>query len=309
MTALVIGVDGGGSKTTAVVADEQGTPIAEATGAPSAVRAGSVDDSADAICAVVRDALAQANAGDETPRVVCVGVAGVGREALRLQLWEALTSRALAEEVVVHTDFAVAFDDAFGQGAGILVLAGTGSVAIGRAPTGATARCGGWGPEFGDEGGGAWIGRHALSVVAAASDGREPETALTGAILTATESKEVADLVSWAADATPATLATLAPVVFQVADAGDLRANSLLDLATEELALHARALARQLFSDERAAISIALSGGLLGRGAPMRKRLEHRLKSAVPGAQVSHEEVVAARGAVRSALHFLGDAV
>jgi len=308
MTAIVIGVDGGGTKTTALVADDQGHPIAEATGAPSAVRAGAVDESADAIVAVVREALAKAEL-DVLPRVVCVGVAGVGRESLRLELWEALTSREIAEEVVVHTDYAVAFDDAFGQGPGILLLAGTGSVAVGRGPTGAMGRCGGWGPDFGDEGGGAWIGRRALSIVAAASDGREPETALSGAVLTATESTELVDLIAWAADATPATIATLAPVVFQVADTGDLRANALLDLATEELAVHARALARQLFTDERASVPIALAGGLLGPRMPLRKRLTHRLKSAVPGAEVRHDDVVGARGAVRSALHFLGDAI
>ncbi|MDE3054117.1 MAG: hypothetical protein KGJ70_09545, partial [Gemmatimonadota bacterium] len=261
MTAIVIGIDGGGSKTTAVVADDQGNAVAELSGAPSAVRAGSVDASADVIAGVARDALAAAGA-DALPRVVCVGVAGVGRESLRLELWEALASREIADEVVVHTDFAVAFDDAFAQGPGILLLAGTGSVAMGRGPTGAMARCGGWGPDIGDEGGGAWIGRRALSIVAAAADGREPGTALTGAVLTAAECAEVTDLIGWAADASPATLATLAPVVFHVADAGDLRANALLDLATEELALHARALARQLFTDERAAVPIALSGGL-----------------------------------------------
>ncbi len=308
MTALVIGIDGGGTKTTALVADDQGTPIGEATGAPSAVRADGVDESASIIEATARAALSQAGV-DEQPRVICVGVAGVGRESLRLELWEALNSRDLADEVVVHTDYSIAFDDAFGQGTGILLLAGTGSVAAGRGPTGAMARCGGWGPVMGDEGGGAWIGRRALSIVAAAADGREPETALTGAVLTATESAEVADLIAWAADATSSDLATLAPVVFQVAGAGDLRANSLLDLATEELTVHVRALARQLFTDERAAIPMALSGGLLARGGALRKRVTQRLKHAVPGAQLASEDVVPARGAVRAALHFLGDTI
>ncbi len=308
MTALVIGIDGGGSKTTALVADDQGRTMAEFTGPGSAVRTGGVDASADAIVAAVRGALAQAGT-DERPRVVCAGVAGTGREALRLELWEALSARDVADEIVIHTDVAVAFDDAFPAGPGILLLAGTGSVALGRGPTGAMARCGGWGADFGDEGGGAWIGRRALSIVAAASDGREPGTALTGAMLTATESDEVTDLIAWAADATAARFATLAPAVFQVADGGDLRANALLDMATEELALHARALARQLFADERAAVPIALTGGLLGPRMPLRKRLTHRLKHAVPGAQVRVEEVVAARGAVRSALHCLGNAV
>src|SRR5690606_35620103 len=119
-----------------------------------------------------------------------------------------------------------------------------------------------WGPVFGDEGSGAWIGRRALSVVTAAADGREPPTALTGAILTACEADEVEALIPWAARATPALLATLAPAVLQVAESGDLRANAVLSMAVEELVVHVRALARQLFVDERAAIPVALAGGL-----------------------------------------------
>jgi glucosamine kinase len=141
--------------------------------------------------------------------------------------------------------------------------------------------------------------------VAAAADGREPETALTGAVLTATESAETSDLIRWAAAATPATLASLAPVVMNVAETGDLRANSIISMAVEELALHVRALARQLFSDERASVPVAFTGGLLNKGSPLRKRLEHRLKSAVPGAQIHQEAIDAARGAVRGALRQL----
>jgi len=200
----------------------------------------------------------------------------------------------------------VALDDAFGEGPGVLLIAGTGSVAFGRGPTGTFARCGGWGPYFGDEGSGAWIGRKALSVVTAAADGREPETTLTGAILTAAEVNEVSELVAWAAAASPSMLGTLAPVVMSVAGSGDLRANALLTLAVEELMLHLRTLARQLFVDERASVPVALAGGLMARGSALRKRLEHRLKSAVPGAQVRAEEVVPVRGAVRGALRFLG---
>jgi glucosamine kinase len=208
---------------------------------------------------------------------------------------------------VIHSDFSIALDDAFGDGPGILMISGTGSVAFGRGPTGTTARCGGWGPVAGDEGSGAWIGRRALSVVTAAADGREPETALTGAILTAAQLNETTDLIAWSADASPAQLATLAPIVLAVADAGDLRANALVSLAVEELVLHIRSIARQLFGDERAAMAVAFSGGMLMRGTTLRKRLEHRLKSAVPGAQVATEAVVPARGAVRAALRIVGE--
>jgi glucosamine kinase len=241
------------------------------------------------------------------PKVLYVGVAGVAREQEREALWQALVGRDLAEEIVVHPDYSIALDDAFGEGPGILLISGTGSVAFGRGPSGTIARCGGWGAVCGDEGSGAWVGRRALSVVTASADGREPETALIGAVLTAAQVNEPRELIAWAAQATPALLATLAPVVSSVADAGDLRANAILSLAVEELVLHLRALARQLFGDERAAIPVAFTGGMLTKGSTLRKRLEHRLKSAVPGAQLHHAEVDPARGAVRGALRYLGE--
>lgn len=306
MSAIVVGVDGGGTRTRVQVADDQGREIVLVEGAGSAVRPGEAERSAEVIAALVRDALAASDMVHVTPKVVCVGVAGVGRDIERQALWQALASRDIAEEIVVHADATVALDDAFGEGAGVLLVAGTGSVAFGRGPTGAFARCGGWGPVFGDEGSGAWIGRRALSVVTAAADGREPETALTGAILTAAELNDVSELVGWAAAASASDLAALAPVVMSVADSGDLRANALVTLAVEELMLHIRTLARTLFADERASVPVALAGGLMARGTLLRKRLGHRLKTGVPGAQVRAEEVVPVRGAVRGALRFLG---
>jgi glucosamine kinase len=302
MTFIVIGIDGGGSKTHAIVADDQGQTIAETVGPGSAVRPGQAERSADVIAEVVRDALASCEMTHVTPRALCAGVAGVGRDTERQALWQALVARDIASEILIHSDFSIALDDAFGDGPGVLLIAGTGSVAFGRSPAGATARCGGWGPVIGDEGSGAWIGRKALSVVTSAADGREPETALTGAVLTAAQVNETQDLIAWAGEATPGQIATLAPVVLSVADSGDLRANAIVTLAVEELVLHIRALARQLFADERAALPVALSGGILSRGSSLRKRLEHRLKSAVPGASVHPDPVIAARGAVRAAL-------
>ena len=306
MSGIVVGIDGGGTKTRALVADETAKLLADVEGPGSAVRPGQAERSADVIMETVRKALHEAGMEHVLPRVLCAGVAGVGREPERQALWQALVEREVAEEVVVHPDAIIALDDAFGDGAGVLLIAGTGSIAFGRSPTGTIARCGGWGPFVGDEGSGAWIGRRALSVVTASSDGREPETALVGAVLTAAQVNEVTDLIAWASQATPGTLATLAPAVISEAEAGDVRANAILSMAVEELVLHVRALARELFVDERAAVPVALTGGLLKRGAPLRKRLEQRMRSAVPGAQVHAADVDPARGAVRGALRFLG---
>ena len=309
MTFIVVGVDGGGSKTRVIVADELGHQLSEVVGPGSAVRPGAAEHSADVIATALADALAACEMTHVVPKVLCVGVAGAAREPERQAIWQALAGRDIAEEVVIHPDYSIALDDAFGDGPGVLLISGTGSAAFGRSPSGNTARCGGWGPVCGDEGSGAWIGRRALSVVTASADGREPETALVGAVLTAAQVNEPQELVAWAAAATPALFASLAPVVSSVADAGDLRANAIISLAVEELVLHVRTLSRSLFGDERAATPVAFTGGMLTRGTTLRKRLEQRLRSAVPGAQLQASEVNPARGAVRGALRYLGESV
>lgn len=306
---VVVGVDGGGSSTRVYVADERAQVLFKTTGDGSAVRPGEEAVSADVIGTLVRNAVIDAEMGHLLPRALVVGVAGVGREAQRIALQQELERLDIAETVVVISDAEAAMEDAFGEGPGILLIAGTGSIAWGRSPAGTLQRCGGWGPLIGDEGSGAWLGRKALQVIAAANDGREPETALTGALLTALELDEVPAIIAWAANASPADFATLAPAVLSAAEVGDLRANTIVTMAVEELALHIRALARTLFVDERAAIPVALHGGLLGKGRPMRKRLEHRLKTLVPGSMVRHQMVDATRGAVTMALRTIGLAV
>jgi glucosamine kinase len=301
-TDIVVGVDAGGSKTRVVVANSRGEQLADTAGPPAAMSPGNAEHSAAVIAQLVTSALARAARSDVKPLVLHAGVAGTGREAEQLALQSALEQHELADEVAVETDATAALSDAFGDGAGIILIAGTGSIAFGRSPAGILARCGGWGIAFGDEGSGAWIGRRALSVVAAAHDGREPETALTGAILTAAQVNDVEQLIPWAIAADRETLAALAPSVIAMAMQEDARANSIIDMAVEELVLHVRALGQRLFLDDRAAFSVALAGGLLGRGSLLRKRLIRRLKTAVPGATVNSMEIDAARGAVKLAL-------
>ena len=302
MTDILIGVDGGGSKTRVLIGDEAGNELARVEGARSGVRPGRADESAKIIADVVRDALSQAVlTGAVEPKVLYCGVAGVGREVENRSLRTALEAEELAETVVVDSDGMIAMFDAFADGPGILLVAGTGSTAYGRGPNGEMLRCGGWGPDIGDEGSGAWIGRRALGIVAAATDGREGDTALVGAILTATQAADAVDLIPWAASADVRAISQLAPVVLVTAAAGDGRANSLVTLAAEELVTHVRSLATQLFGDERASISVALSGGLMRKGSLLRKRVEQRLRSAVPGARLRQEEVVPERGALRAA--------
>lgn len=301
MTRLVVGVDGGGSQTTVVVAGTRGPDMASIVGSPSVVRPGEAAKSAETVARLVAEALESCGKADVRPAALCVGVAGVGRDAEFAAFFSEMQDRDLTDELVVLPDAVVALEDAFGDEAGILLIAGTGSVCYGRGPTGKLARCGGWGFFCGDEGSGAWIGRRALSVVTASSDGREPETALVGALLHSLTLAQVEELVAWGAGATVQQLAQVAPIVVSVAATGDLRANSILTMAAEELVLHVRTLARDLFADERASVPVAFSGGLMQPGSFLRKLVEHRLRSAVPGAAVRHDPVVPVRGAIRVA--------
>lgn len=303
---LVVGVDGGGTRTRVLLADIHGRPLARVEGEATALRPGEERQSADIIIALVHEALATAERSETRPSTVVVGVAGGGQERAAQALWQALASSRLADDVNVVSDAEIALDDAFGDAAGVLLISGTGSSAFARAADSQIERCGGWGPVMGDEGSGAWLGRRALSVITAAHDGREPETTLGGAILTALEAESLEALIPWASQATPADFAALAPVVAQVASQGDLRANALISLAVEELVLHVRTLARRCFADERAAVAVACAGGMLSKGSLVRKRVEQRLKTAVPGAVVRAEEVDAARGAVRRARRLMG---
>lgn len=308
MASIVVGVDGGATKTRVIVANGEGEELSTVTGSASAVRPGEASHSADVIERLVGEALAACDMEGETPEAVCIGVAGVGRDSEYSAFMAAMSKRKLAEELVVLPDFFVALEDAFGDESGIVLIAGTGSVAYGRGPAGKMARCGGWGPTCGDEGSGAWIGRRALSVITGAADGREPTTALLGVVLTHLQMESADELVAWAATAGPGQLARLANVVMTVAATGDLRANSLCTLACEELVIHVRTLARQLFTDERAAVPVALAGGLFERGSFLRAIVETRLKSAVPGTVFHAGEVVPARGAVRNALRLIASA-
>src|SRR5579862_5288140 len=125
MTTLVVGVDGGATKTRVIVANSEGEELATVIGSASAVRPGLAQHSADVIHRMVGEALAACDMAGETPEAVVIGVAGVGRDAEYSSFMAEMTKRPLAGELVVLPDFFVALEDAFGDDAGIVLIAGT----------------------------------------------------------------------------------------------------------------------------------------------------------------------------------------
>jgi glucosamine kinase len=232
MTPVLVGVDAGGSRTSVVVTDGDRI-LGRAEGVGAAVRPGRALVSATTIAELVRRGLAAS--GQLRCDALVVGAAGAGRQIEQDELRQALRGEAFAERIVVTTDIEVALMAAFEEGPGIVLTAGTGSIAVGRDPTGMLHRCGGYGWQMGDEGSGYAIGRGALGAVSRASDGRSPPTELTRVLLNATRSENFDSLVRWAARATTGEIASLAPQVLEVAAQGDTVAHGIADYAAREL--------------------------------------------------------------------------
>jgi N-acetylglucosamine kinase-like BadF-type ATPase len=295
VTRTLIGVDVGGSKTAAGVSNGDQV-IARAEGPGAAVRPGRALASAATVAEVVRQALAKA--GRLTGDILLVGAAGAGREPERDELRKALRAENVAERVVVTTDIEIALAAAFGEGPGIVVSAGTGSVAVGRDRTGRQHRIGGYGWQMGDEGSGYAIGRAALGAVSRAADGRSPRTALTERVLSATRSQDFDALVRWAAGASPAEVAALAPPVLETAATGDVLAQGIADYAARELSQLAVCLLPVMDIDPP--IGVAITGGLLGADTALRRRVLARLTEE-PGLQPIETQVDPVLGALRLA--------
>lgn len=295
MSKILVGADVGGSKT-AVAVSRDGQIIGRAEGPGAAVRPGRALVSASTIADVVRQALA--GAGLLLGDVLVVGAAGAGREPERDELRKALRGENVASSIIVTTDIEIALAAAFAEGPGIVVSAGTGSVAVGRDRAGKRHRIGGYGWQMGDEGSGYAIGRASLGAVSRAVDGRSPQTALSARLLKATRSESYDDLVRWAAGASPAEVAALAPHVLAVAAAGDPLAQGIADYAARELSQLAICLVPKM--DIAPPVPVAVTGGLLGADQPLRKTLLAKL-SEESVFQPTNTPVDAVAGALRLA--------
>jgi len=260
--AIFAGIDGGGTKTTLALADSGGRELARRVGPAGLVDPRDPAATARMLAGLVRGALAEA--GIETrPVALVAGLAGVGNERERRLVESALTAAEVAERVSIVTDGAVALDGALGGGPGILMIAGTGSVAYARGEDGRVERCGGWGMVVGDEGSAWSIGRGGLAAALRAADGRGPATRLLPRFLALLGLEDERGIPPWAGRAEKADVAALAVQVIGAAEEGDAVALRLLEREARELACHAVALARRL-EPWSGAVPVAFHGGVLG---------------------------------------------
>jgi N-acetylglucosamine kinase-like BadF-type ATPase len=243
-----LGVDGGQSSTTAVIGDELGRAIGIGRAGPSN-HVGAAEGRAKFVSAVEgcgKAACAQAGLDLTTIRFTsaCLGFSGgpADKESI---VGEILS---IGKTIVTH-DGLIALSGATAGGPGLITIAGTGSFAFGRNASGKTARAGGWGYVFGDEGGGFYITRQALRAALRFEEGWGPRTVLRPMFLDATGASDINDLLHrfYTPEFPRPRIAEFSKMVNEAAIRGDKIARAILDDAAQELATIAEGVRRQLF--------------------------------------------------------------
>jgi len=296
----------GASRSRCVLVRPDGEVVAHATGPGAAFQPARARQATEALAETV--AAAAREAGCSLPLAgLGAGVAGVGHQEHRRQLLALLEQKGLTERIALTHDAEIALWGAFGRGAGIVVIAGTGSIAYGRSAEGREVRVGGWGREIDDAGGGWWLGREVLRLVLRAYDGRGPSTAMMPRLVAATGVRQLPDLVAWVRreTRTPRDIAELSQVAEEAAASGDPVARELLARAGQELAelLAAADRALGLKNEHRRA---ALVGGLAQRAQGVRKAFEEVVERLAPGVKLQKPWLPAVAGAVLKIADELG---
>ena len=302
--AVLLGVDCGGSHTAVAVGDRDGRVLARADGPGSAMRPGGAERSAAVVLDVARRAATQAKV-TLPGSLALVGAAGAGRPPEQEALAAAIAAAGVATRVDVRGDTEIALAAAFGDGPGILINAGTGSIAHARGADGRLHRAGGHGWQLGDEGSGYWLGRRALAAAARAHDGLEESSTLLERLLVALGLQTFDDLIRWTATATPAQVASLAPHVLNAAREGETVAQQIVEEAAAELSQLVRVLLRHFSGTDQ--IKMATAGGLLRPGSPLLIALRANLATDLPRARLSEggAQVDSPAGALRLAAQLL----
>ena len=271
-----LGIDGGGTQTTCALGNES-AELARAVGAASnPIRVGE-EQSRAALAAVIHESCERAGVKPADLASVCAGMAGGGREATAVAL-----ARMLAEitpaAVQVVGDHEVALQAAAGGGPGLVVLAGTGSIAYGRNTSGQTARAGGWGWAISDEGSAHWIGRAGVAAAMRAHDGGET-TLLVSSIMNTWHLGTRDDVVRMANSTPPADFAALFPAILAAAGEGDSLAREVLMQAGAELAQLAKLVLRRLWPGQEPAIAVGAAGGVFRHAPLVRQIFANTLRS------------------------------
>jgi N-acetylglucosamine kinase-like BadF-type ATPase len=299
-----IGVDGGASKTAALVVDENGKPHGRGLAGPSNHLRVGIEEATRNVEHAVNKALVEAGIAIKDVEYAYCGIAGADHPFHRQNVVDALRVFFPRNNFIVDTDARVALTGAIGFGAGVVVISGTGSVAFGRNTAGNEARAGGWGPTLGDEGSGYWIAREGLSAIVRAHDGRGFSTKMTDLLCESYGMCEPDELPRFVYAATTHVddIARYGKLVIDAAAAGDDVAREIVARGGSELAECVLAIARKLhMTDDE--FPVAYVGGAFHAAEMLLSPMRLRIERDAPGARLVPPERTPVEGAAMMAMH------
>lgn len=292
---LVLGIDGGGTRTRATVVEGERVLAFVEGGSIKRLRVGAAVAEEN-----LRKLLSEVwkQAGVQRVDAATAGVASATMPGVKEWITAVFQDFGVVRSEIVG-DEVIALDAAFRGGPGILQIAGTGSNCIGRAPNGERESAGGWSSRLGDEGSGYWIGLHAVRRALRAYDREEPTRVLetVGRIW---GTKSIEELVNLG-DGTPGPdFAALAPAIDKLAEEGDAVAVGVLNQAAADLAdfvllVRAKLKRKHGLTGE---VPVAWIGSVIGKSRMVREGFAAGLKAAAPEMPVGTKEVVGIEGAV-----------
>ena len=312
--AYYLGIDGGGSKTTCAVGDESSLLGTVKAGPSNITRVGETC-AGEALRQAIRGACAAAQIDPRQVLRACIGVAGAGRKEIASAVRN-IAAEIISGEIEVVGDMQIALAAAFGAGPGVIVIAGTGSIAYGRDALGRSARAGGWGFAISDEGSAHWIGRAAVTALLREIDvvevrmkegiDRSDEAqAKAEALPLFRQIKAAWDLHSLDdfvrnVNSNP-DFAKLFPPILAAADGADALAQRVLAQAGRELAQLAEMVIRRLFAEDIVVVPLAMAGGVFRHSSKVREVFRHELGMFESRIDVNPQVVEPVAGALQMA--------
>jgi glucosamine kinase len=306
--AYYLGIDGGGSKTTCQIGDDHSVLATVTAGASNITRVGEAR-AREVLHKVIGEACAAAKIDAQDLHRACIGAAGAGRPDIAAAVHK-IAAEIISREIQVVGDMQIALQAAFGAGPGVIVIAGTGSMAYARDAQGNTARAGGWGFAVSDEGSAHWIGCAAVSSALRAldeetrphnnKDSLEHDSPLFSQLKSAWKVNTLAEFVN--KSNSTSDFAALLPTILAAAAAGDGLAQSVLTQAGRELARLAVLVVRKLFPESNAAdVPLAMVGGVFRYSAQVRQVFKDELFRNHARVKVNPEVVEPVSGALQMA--------
>lgn len=296
-----LGLDGGGTNSRAAIADARGQVVGYGNAAAANLVRVGLDNAVAHIQQAV--ALACAEAGIEVGQLTaaCFGLAGVGNPQHHAAMSAALREAFPKLNFLLETDARIALAGATDLQPGVVIIAGTGSIACGVNAQGEFARAGGWGPAMGDEGSGYYIGRRALAAVVMAYDQRGAETSLTDPVCQhfhVATPPELPPVIYNEPIKVMHEIAQLSKIVVAHAEAGDRVALSILMDAALELARAINAVIRRL-DMQKDSFRVAYVGGVFAAGELILEPLRYLVQQVAPQAEVTPPLFAPMIGAVK----------